>query len=320
MKKRRIIALSVLILLISIFCIMTYYIGLQVFNGSTQLVTNETTSGERKGFWKEYGIDYEQFCNTYKIEKVEIESSFDGHMIPADYIYAIDANENRDFKTVILVHGLGGNRYSTYPIAEFFLQNGYNVIAYDQRSSGENTAQYTTFGYWEKYDLIDYVNYVKEQAPNQKIGIWGTSFGGATAGQAVGYKDICKKVDFLILDCPVGSMKWMIEDQIKDMDIGIPIPYMIWCGSIVNNMKLGFTYSQADTAKSLRKVSTPVLIINSKKDTMTPYFMGKEIYDSIENNSKEIWTVDDSEHTDIWLEHNEEYKNKVLQFIQQKTQ
>lgn len=48
---------------------------------------------------------------------------------------------------VSLVYGLGGNRYTNYPIEEMFLQKGYNVLTYDQRSSNENTAQYTTFGY-----------------------------------------------------------------------------------------------------------------------------------------------------------------------------
>ena len=76
-------------------------------------------------------------------------------------------------------------------------------MTYDQRSSNENTAQYTTFGYWEKYDLIDYIDYVHSYAPEHVIGVWGTSFGGATAGLAMGEKDVERKVDFLILDCPV---------------------------------------------------------------------------------------------------------------------
>jgi len=39
--------------------------------------------------------------------------------------------------TVILVHGLGG--IDTGTIAEMFLQKGYNVLTYDQKSSNENT-------------------------------------------------------------------------------------------------------------------------------------------------------------------------------------
>ena len=48
----------------------------------------------------------------------------------------------------------------------------------------------------------------------------------------------------------------------------------------------------------------------------TPQFMGQEIYDSIQNEEiKMIWTVTDSEHTEIWLDHNQEYREKVQELL-----
>ncbi len=131
---------------IALFLGASGFIGLQVFAGSTQLVTSEETKGVPDAFLSQCGMDYESFCDTYKVEELEITSSFDGHTIPADYIYAIESQNSKDRPTVILVHGLGDNRYSNYPLAEFFLKQGYNAITYDQRSSNENTAMYTTFG------------------------------------------------------------------------------------------------------------------------------------------------------------------------------
>ena len=215
MKKWTKILLIIVIVILLLFVGMSYFIGTQVFMGSTQLVTCEDTSKVKDSFWERYNMDYDVFCSTYTIEKVEITSTFDEHMIPADYIYALGEEGDKNNPTVILVHGLGGNRYTNYPLAEMFLQKGYNVLTYDQRSSNENTAQYTTFGYWEKYDLIDYIDYVYSHAPEQVIGIWGTSFGGATAGLAMGDKDVENKVDFLILDCPVSDMKWMVEEEMR---------------------------------------------------------------------------------------------------------
>lgn len=291
------------------------FIGLQVFSGSTQLVTSEETKEVSAAFWEKYDIDYESFSNMYNVEELEITSSFDEHTIPADYIYAIESQSSKDNQTVILVHGLGGNRYSNYPFAEYFLKKGYNVITYDQRSTNENTARYTTFGYWEKYDLIDWVNYVEQEAPGQKIGVWGASFGGATAGLALGYENMDSKIDFMILDCPVSSMKWMVEEEMRNMKIGLPVSYMTWCGNVLNKLKLGFTYQDADVANAMKEVITPVLIINSKSDSTTPYFMGKDIYDSIPENNREIWTVDDSKHCDMWLDYNKEYQDKIDSFI-----
>lgn len=316
MKRKIIIFLSVVLTLaVLLFAGMSYFIGLQVFDGSTQLVNNENTREVPENFWEEYRMNYEEFCEKHKIEKVEIISSFDGHVIPADYIYSHQSEGNKNHKTVVLVHGLGGNRYTTYPYAAFFLEKGYNVLAYDQRSTNENTAKYTTFGYWEKYDLIDCIDYVLEKAPGQTIGVWGQSFGGATAGLAMGYDDTHKKVDFVILDCPISNMEWMIKDNMKDMDIGIPVSYLSWCGNIVNKLKLGFFYKEADVASAMRNVDIPVLIINSKADTVTPYFMGKDIYDSIRSKNKQIWTVEDSKHAMMWIDYNQEYRKRVTELL-----
>ena len=315
-KKRTKVILTVIVAtFVVLFIGLSGFIGSQVVLASTQLVTNDETRGVPDDLWTKYHLDYERFCGTYRVEKLEIESSYDEHSIPADYIYAIEAQDSKEYQTVILVHGLGDNRYSNYPMAEFFLQKGYNVITYDQRSSNENTARYTTFGYWEKYDLIDWVNYVEEQAPGRKIGVWGASFGGATAGLALGHENTNEKIDFLILDCPVSSMEWMVEQEMRNMEIGLPVSYMTWCGNIVNKIKLGFTYQDADVADAMKDVETPVLIINSRLDSVTPYFMGEDIYDAIPGNNKAIWTVDDSDHCELWIDHNQESRNEVASFL-----
>ena len=313
-KVVKIIIIVVVVLLLVSFVTISGFTGLQVFSSSTQLVTNEGTKGVSQDIWDDYSFDNESFHNTYKMEDLKIASSFGDHIVPADYIYAIDSN-SKDNKTVIMVHGLGGNRHTNYPIAVFFLEQGYNVVTYDQRSSNDNTAEYTTFGYFEKFDLIDCIKYVEEQAPAQKIGVWGASFGGATAGLAIGYEDMDERVDFLILDSPVSSMEWMLKDTMKDMDVGIPLSYLSWCGNVVNKLKLGFTYQDADVPSAMKNVKTPVLIFNSKADTLTPYFMGKDIYDAIPNNNKEIWTVDDSNHFSMWQDYNQEYRDKMESFI-----
>lgn len=312
-KKFKIILSFIITSIFIIFLGMSYYIGNQVFLQSTQLTTCESTK-EIINNSRRHAKYYNKISSKYIIEPINIISSLDKHKIPADYIYATKL-KNKNNKTIILVHGLGGNRYSMYSIAEYFLQKGYNVISYDQRSSNENMAKYTTFGYLEKFDLIDYIDYVKKEAPNKTLGVFGTSCGGATSGLAIGYKDTDDKVDFLILDCPVSSMEWMIENEIKKMNIGIPTSYIMSCGNVVNKIKLGFYYKDAEVPKSISNIKTSTLIINSKKDTTTPYFMGKNIYDSIKSKNKKIWTVDNSEHTKIWFEHNKEYKNKINKFL-----
>lgn len=88
-------------------------------------------------------------------------------------------------------------------------------------------------------------------------------------------------------------------------------------GSLVQEIiKSGFGYDDANVCNEISDIEIPVLIINSKADTVTPQFMGQEIYDSIQNEDiKMIWTVTDSEHTEMWLDYNQEYIEKVQDLL-----
>ena len=314
MQLKKMIIFIVSILLIG-GIVFIYLVGNFVFNSSVNLVSNEETKINRRSQLTQMGMNYDEFYSKYKVEEISIKSSFDGHLIPADYIYT-----NKNSNVVILVHGLGSNRLSTYPVSEVFLRNGYNVIAYDQRSSGENYAKYNTFGVLESRDLADYVSYAKERVgPNSKLGIWGVSFGGATTGIYLGNKETTDLVDFAILDSPLSSMRYMIETGVHELGLVLHPKFMTFCGNIVTKIRLGFSYDDAEVKKKIKDTLVPIMVINSKADKLTPYFMGKEIYDAVYKAEKEIYTVEDSGHAAILGGHPREYEKNVVEFIQTKS-
>lgn len=312
--KKRIFKISLIIMAVLAIGLgaLSIYIGIEVSTSATHLTDSESTSLDRQGRLEKRGISYEQLNDDYIIESIAIKSTFDGHTIPADYLKT-DANTEKD--TAILVHGLGGNRLSVYPIALMFLEMGYNVITYDQRSSGENTAEYNTFGYWERYDLLDYVSYAKsQQGEDNKIIAWGTSFGGATVAMALGNGD--SGIDYAILDCPLSEAEYMIRQELDNLsDSAAASSYMFLTGNLLNKIKLGFSFREADAAALISSTKTPLLIFNSRNDTMTPYFMGEDIYNSVKSESKELVTVEDSLHTQIFFDHRELYENSITEFL-----
>ena len=315
-KVLKIIGVIVVFFIVAGIIGTCYFTGVSVFNSSMQMVDNESTSIEKaKSYFKKIDFDLVEFQSKYKIETVEIESTLDGHIIPADYI-TVDGDKNVD--TVILVHGLGGSRWTNYPIASMFLENGYNVISYDQRSSGENTAEYTTYGYLESQDLEDYVSYLKDSiGDNQRIGLLGTSFGGATTGIYLGSEQANQNVDFAILDCPMSNMSYMLSTEMEKMDIGIPVDFMMLMGSMTTKMKLGFSYEDTNVCNYIIKTMVPVLVINSEVDEITPYFMGEDIYNSVAHENKKIFTVEDSIHAEVFFDYPDEYEGNIIEFIKQ---
>lgn len=310
MKLKKLIIYVVSIILVG-GIVFIYLVGNFVFNSSLNLVSNSETKIDRVNQLKQMGIDYNEFNSKYNVEEIEINSSLDGHIIPADYITK-DSNKNM----VVLVHGLGSNRLSTYPVAQVFLRNGYNVIAYDQRSSGNNYAKYNTFGVLESKDLSDYVEYAKSKIDSDgKLGIWGVSFGGATVGVYLEDEKANDTIDFAVLDSPLGSMKYMIETGVNELGLSLPANFMTFCGNIVTKIRLGFWYDDAEVADKIKNTNVPVLVINSKADTLTPYFMGRGIYDAILEENKSILTVEDSEHASILGSYPNEYENSIKQII-----
>ncbi len=307
--KRVCIGLAILILTAA--AAMVFITGHIVFNNTSQFVSNDTAYFESTmEYFKERGFDYDELLETYNVEKVELTSSYDGHTIPAELIYADSKNND----TVILIHGLGGNRIEILPFASIFLEYGYNVLSYDQRSAGENYAPYTTLGYLESYDTADTVAYLDEIIdPDNEIHIWGTSAGAATAGMAVSRGIVEERVSSLILDCPISSNDDIARLSMSEMNIGIPLDFLMFSADIYYQLKLGFFYSNASAEECLKNSTLPVLILASKADETAPFFMAEKIHAAASNST--LVFVEDSAHGRLFRDYPEWYEEQILLFL-----
>lgn len=292
----------------------TYFTGKSVFNQSSQMCTNQTTSLDSAAvYFLAQGFDVKEFEESYLRETIQLTSTLDSHIIPA---VLLSADGVTDRNTAILVHGLNGNRYSVYATAKLFMDNGYNVLAYDQRSSGENTAPYTTYGYWESRDLKDCLTYVNKLiGSDRNIVLWGASFGGGTVGNLLADTLANRRVKAVVMDCPIGGIRDMLRLSMEKMDLLLPVGYMLWCGNLMTKLKLGFNFDDTRVTKYAAKTNIPVLIFNSDGDTVTPAFIGQEIFDAVPHNNKAIYTAKESQHCRVRRDHTEDYISYLLKFI-----
>lgn len=289
-----------------------------MYNASVHSVNQERRALSCKAeSLEKLGFDVEAFEKQYNLQEIEIDSTFDGHTIPA-YYFTTDGKYDRD--TVVLAHGLNGNRLTGYPVAEMFLRNGYNVLTYDQRASGESNAEYMTCGYWESFDFGDCVNYIRSIAGDDvRIGGWGSSIGGATVGFYLGSAEADNELAFAMLDCPVSDMKEIIECFLTRKASWISAGLRTCSGSAVNRIMLGFGYDAGNVCDYVKSTTVPVLIFHTRNDSVTPFHMGSDIYNAMKNNRKKIVSVDDSRHTDIYLDHPEFYEKTMIEFIEKES-
>ena len=103
--------------------------------------------------------------------------------------------------TVVVLHGIGDGRASQLPLAALLLSDGYRVLVPDARAHGASGGTMLTAGITEAVDLDGWVEWIRQQHPNECIFAIGTSFGGATALQSLARTPYCA----VVVEAPFAS-------------------------------------------------------------------------------------------------------------------
>lgn len=250
---------------------------------------------------------------TYTMEDVVLTSKLDGHHITADYILQSGAKDN---DTVIMVHGIGGTRRSMREDVFFYLSLGYNVLTYDQRSSGENDGFLYTFGAWEQYDLMECVNYIDQQiSSDKKIIVLGQSSGGTSAGLLLANKEAAEKVDYVIFDSPVTSVYELIQSKLYNYVKREQVENALKSCEDFMNFMYGFGFEDVEVANFVADTTIPVLIFTSKVDGVVPLEQPKHMYDTIKSDNKKIVISEISSHCAMNRMEHELYEREVRDFL-----
>ena len=306
-KVARNIFLGLLILLIIGAIGISIFIGKAVFDGYTNVVSREETVKNSQEFKK----DYDDLVKNYKLEKIEIENQDLDHRVPA-----IFAKKPGNKNVAVLVHGMGGTKETVAPIMKTFLESGYDAIAYDQRNSGENMADFNTSGLLESEDTRAVIDYIREKYQDGKLILWGESYGGITSVIATGKDDT--NIDYLILESPVSNGFDMIENVMKDISKkqGVPLDFMIKTGDLYSKVKLGISFADMDGREYMKNIEIPVLITHSKIDKVTPPYMAEDLYAAKADDKKELITVDGYKHASYPYNDRDGYKKILEDFLE----
>lgn len=262
-------------------------------------------------YFEDTGYDIEAFTEKWRIQTFEITSDL-GHRIP---VYYIAPNCNYDNKTVVLVHWHESNHVVMYPIAELFLDKGWNVVLYDQRAHGKNTAETVTFGYLESSDLRQVVAFTKDKAGNNAVGVLGQSMGAATIGYYLGSKEAQENLTFAIMDSPYSGMYDEVAWEISKGKVPLLANVVTSIGSIFCKTLYGYYFEDVSVVDKIKNSYTPTLIMHSKADQKCPYFMSEEIFDAIPHDKKVFVRFKNSEHIFSFWDESKQYSNELFHFI-----
>ncbi len=240
-------------------------------------------------------------------EKVTITSG-DGISLVGRYYHVKDGAP-----VSIIFHGyrstLGTDCNGGYSMS---VRRGYNVLVVYQRAHRESGGRTITFGVKERFDCLDWIEYINNRfGENTKILLMGLSMGAATVLMAAGL-DLPANVRGVMADCGFSSPKEILQEVIKQMKFPLRITYFFvrMSARIFGH----FDPEEASAVEALKNAKVPVLIIHGDDDRFVPSRMSRDNYEACAS-AKEILIVPGAGHGLSYCVNAKAYEKAVEDFM-----
>jgi pimeloyl-ACP methyl ester carboxylesterase len=245
----------------------------------------------------------------YTTTKLEMRST-DGLRISALLL----TPEKENGHAVIVCHGLRHDKNSGIRFVQYLLNEGYRLLLIDFRNHGESEGRITTYGYYEKNDLLAAIKYLRESlGASGKIAILGASMGASIALMAAAET---KDLHALILDSPFASLREITFEWAIQMT-RLPKFVLLLPMNLAYLWLLIFTrcsVPEVEPWEKAKQIKCPLFLIHGGADKMIPPHHSRRIFESA-CGQKEIWIIDRAEHLGVYIADQTEYQRRVLHFL-----
>lgn len=239
---------------------------------------------------------------------------------------------------IILCHGFCGIRDILLPdFAEAFTRAGFSTITFDYRGFGDSDGERGRLvPAMQIDDIISVVNWAREQSTldEQRIGLWGTSFGGCHVfGAAVRAPEIKCIVSQLAFadgeEIVTGKMNeaekeafLLTLDKMTDKQKSTGKEMFVSVNRVLSDVesKSFFEENRAQYPKmdikipfltvretllykpalNASQVTCPTLVVIAGQDTVNPPEQGRALFDSVGVKEKRLYEESSARHYDIY--------------------
>ncbi|MCH1963939.1 alpha/beta hydrolase [Clostridium perfringens] len=302
------IILIIIAILVIVFFLAT---GLYIFRST---VTRELHDIEKSYTrYVENNLFDEALYNSASKEDITLKS-FDGLNLTSTLIM----NENPTKKFIILVHGVSICYVGSLKYFDIFYKNGFNVLIVNQRRHGKSEGKYSTYGFYEKYDVNMWIEYLKSRFGNDIIlGLHGESMGAGTVMETI---PINNSIKFVIEDCGYSNFHELIGFQIthaykNKLVRKILRPSLIFANFFMKT-KAKFSMKKIVPIDIVASTSLPMMFIHGKEDYFVPWYMSVDLYKAKTKGYKELYLVEGAKHAEALEVNKILYEKKIMTFIE----
>ncbi|WP_454968955.1 alpha/beta hydrolase [Eubacterium sp.] len=281
-------------------------IHMSKLNNLVQKATNTNGSEE------DASAKYSGLTGTPEMKKWYGENGEDVYIMSDSFRLHGKLFKNPGTKYALVCHGYTSKAKHMAGFVNKFHSLGYNVLAVDARAHGDSEGTKIGMGWAERFDVIEWINYIISLEPDAQIILHGVSMGASTVLMASG-EELPKNVKAIIADCGYTS-EWDEFRQEADV-LHIPWFPVLNASSAISKVRDGYDFKQASAVEQVKKSHTPTLFIHGSEDELVPYGMLNKLY-SAANCEKEILTIQGAGHALSSSVAPELYWNTVENFLE----
>jgi uncharacterized protein len=239
-------------------------------------------------------------------------TAFDGAILQATNIRPRNNNGN----TVLLLHGLGDNRFGTLGYAELLLSHGFSVLLPDSRAQGTSGGDLATFGLLESDDIHRWVDWIQQSdRPSCVFGL------GESMGAALLLQSLRSETGFcaVVAESSFANFREIGYDRMGQLFGTGP-----WLGRTVLRpiLEFAFVYArlrykldfdQVSPENAVVSTKVPVFLIHGQIDSNIPVRHSRWI--AQRNPGVVLWEVPNADHCGAIGIAPEQFSQKLLNWF-----
>lgn len=297
--------MKVLIIILFIILVLYLLIGVYFFHFSNCTKISIKRLFKGKGTFKLTSSESKTWFKNSNYKEVYIKS-FDKKKLHA---YEI---KNKLNTWVIIVHGYTNNALEMLDVAYNFYKKGYSILLIDQRAHGKSDGVYSTHGFYERKDMLSWIDYINKKKKT-KIILYGISMGGTVIMRTVG-ENLPDNVICAIEDCGFISNYDQFYNQLKYLKF-LPKP-IISSFNIFSSIFFGFNIYKFKPEEILMNGKIPFMFIHGSSDILVP---PKNAYDAYQlyKGKKKLLIIDGAKHMKSSIQDSKKYYNEIFSFIKE---
>lgn len=297
--------MKVLIIILFIILILYLLIGVYFFHFSNCTKISMKKLFKGKGTFKLTSSESKTWFKNSNYKEIYIKS-FDKKKLHA---YEI---KNKLNTWVIIVHGYTNNALEMLDVAYNFYKKGYSILLIDQRAHGKSDGIYSTHGFYERKDMLSWIDYINKKKKT-KIILYGISMGGTVIMRTVG-ENLPNNVICAIEDCGFISNYDQFYNQLKYLKF-LPKP-IISSFNIFSSIFFGFNIYKFKPEEILMNGKIPFMFIHGSSDKLVP---PKNAYDAYQlyKGKKKLLIIDGAKHMKSSIQDSKKYYNEIFSFIKE---